>query len=402
MRLFQINTTGNWGSTGRIAEQLGQTVIADGWKSVIACARNIRQSSSDIYKICGMKTVYANVLWQRIFDCDSPFSIIATRKLISEIQKQDPDVIHLHNLHGYYLNANLLLDFLAEYNKPVVWTLHDCWILTGHCCHFLLADCQKWQRQCGRCPQKKVYPSSYVFDNSAKNHKEKIQRILAIKKLHFVAISDWIKSLISQSPLKCVPTTTIRNGVDLAVFKPMSDFPVEKYGIGAKKVVLFVSSVWSKEKGFDFIPKIANALGPEFDCVVVGASDAQIKSLSKYGVYAIKRTENTQELAKLYSYASVVANPTLQEGLSMVNIEAICCGTPVITFDSGGTRETIVNEKNGAVVACGDVSAMVEKIKEYASKDKKYFYEDYIESAKTHFDKNIAWNKYLELYNALI
>ncbi len=402
MKLFQVNTVGNWGSTGRIAEEIGKVAQTYGWESYIACARNIRESSSKIIKIANKFEIYFNVLWYRIFDNDSPISILSTKRLISKIEKISPDIIHLHNTHGYYIHNKTFLKFLAEYNRPVVWTTHDCWIMTGHCSHFSYAGCNKWQTLCKNCPQKRKYPASYFLDNSTNNHIQKIKYINNIKKLTLVSISNWIKDLIKESNLKNIPIKTIRNGIDINTFKPII-LPIrKKYKIPSKKILLFVASVWTIEKGFFHIQKIAESVGDDYVCVVVGVNNKQKEYLSKYNIIGINRTENTEELASLYTEAFLLINPTLQEGLSMVNMESIACGTPVITYDSGGTKETIINENVGSVIQQGDMNALIENIKLFSHMDPKTIQKNCRDIAEKYFDKKNIWKEYMELYEKLL
>lgn len=401
-KLLQINTVGNWGSTGRIAEDIGKTAQKKGWQTYIACARNIRESSSKIIRIGSSIEIFFNVIWNRIFDCDSPISKISTKKLISQIKELSPDIIHLHNTHGYYIHNHTLLNFLAEYNRPIVWTIHDCWIMTGHCAYFSYEGCNKWQTLCKNCPQKHKYPASFLLDNSTKNHIQKIKDINNIKNLTLVSISNWIKGLIEESNLKNIQIKTIRNGIDINTFKP-TNLPVrEKYAIPAKKIILFVASVWSMEKGFFHIPPIAEKLKGDFVCVVVGVNKKQKEYLSKHNIIGISRTENVSELAGLYSEAFLLINPTLQEGLSMVNMESIACGTPTITYDSGGTKETIINEYVGSVIPQNDMDALLESVEKFSHVDPKFTQNICREVAKKYFDKENIWEEYISLYEELL
>ncbi len=392
MKVLQINTVGNIGSTGRIAEQIGISALNNGLGSYIACGIRIRESRSKIIKIGKEWHRYPNVAWTRIFDTDSPLAKYSTLKFIDEVVKISPDIIHLHNLHGYYLHTPTLLKFLGKYDKPVVWTLHDLWPFTGHCCYFDSVNCTKWQTHCSNCPLRKGYPASFVFDNSSKNHTEKIELILAIKNLTFVPVSNWVGNLVKQSLLKNKNVEVIRNGVDLNVFTSISSSEKKE-----KKIALFVANVWGERKGFQFIPKIADLLGDKWKCVVVGVNKNQKQELEKYGIIAIQRTESAKELAKLYSQADVYVNPTRMETLSMTNVEAQACGTPVVTFDAGGTPETISSE-TGIVVPQGNIEKLAVSIKNLADKEKSSTSSKCIEFAKNNFDSNKVFEKYINLY----
>lgn len=397
MNVLQINTVGNSGSTGRIAEQIGIEAIRSGWESYIACAIRISQSRSNIIRVGSQWHRYPNVLWTRIFDSDSPLAKISTLKLIGDIKKISPDIIHLHNLHGYYLHAPTLLRFLGEYDRPVVWTLHDFWPFTGHCAYFDFCGCDRWKSACRNCPQKKAYPASWVFDRSAKNHIEKISLISKIKNLTLVPVSEWAKSIAAESKVKFKNIQTIRNGINLDAF-----YPSAKPRTGIPNNILFAANKWEPRKGLHFIPKIAELLGGSYTFTVIGVDDRQKKHLEKNGISALKRTANAEELRDIYSQAAVFANPTLEETLSLVNMEAIACGTPVVTFASGGTPETVPNERVGAVVNRGDIGEMAAQIRKFAALDKSETAKICRQTALDNFDAKTAFKKYIELYGSLV
>ena len=401
MKILQINSVGNSGSTGRIAEQIGVEVIKNAGESYIACARNISKSESNLIKIGSKLRIYLNVLWFRIFGTDGPFAVSPTKKLIKQIREINPDIIHLHNTHGYYLHNDKLLRFLGEYNKPVVWTIHSCWILTGHCTHFDFVKCDKWKSTCSNCPQLRTYPKTYFFDRSTETHKRKRDAIINIKNLTFVPVSEYLGNLIKQSQFKDFNTIVVRNGLPLDTFKPTKPNKILKYNIPNKKIILFVASVWTKFKGFDYIPSIQKKLGNDYICVVVGVTAKQKKHLAQFNIIGIERTENIEELCELYTIANVFANPTLAEALSMVNIEALACGTPVVTFDSGGTKETIVDNEIGSVVEHNE-DIMCREIIKFANIDKSLISEKCRQSVEKHFDKNQVWKKYIEIYKNLL
>lgn len=397
MKILQINTVGNCGSTGRIAEQIGISALREGFDSYIACGRKILPSKSHIVRIGSQWHRYPFVLWTRFFDSDCPLAKISTRKFISDIKKISPDIIHLHNIHGYYLHTQTLLKFLGEYGKPVVWTLHDCWPLTGHCSHFEYIGCNKWQSACGNCPQKKEYPASWFFDRSAKNHAEKIELISKIKNLTFVPVSSWLGNIVKKSKLANFNVRVIRNGVNLELFRPNSI--LENYP--TNKTILFAANPWNKKKGLKSIPLVAKELGTKYKCIVVGVNQEQKKFLNGYNIEAFQKTDSAEKMRNLYASATVFGNPTLEEALSMVNMEAIACGTPVVTFNSGGTPETVPNDAVGAVVERGDISAMVSQIKKFADFDKSQISKVCRETAIDNFDAKIAYKNYCDLYHSI-
>ena len=163
MKVFQINSVCGVGSTGRIVCDIKVRLEADDNKCQVAYGRGYYENP-DCIKIESDLVFKAHVFFSRITDRQGFYSTSATKRLVRSIEHFKPDIIHLHNIHGYYLNYPLLMEFLAKYNKPVVWTLHDCWAFTGHCAHYMFVKCNKWQTHCEKCPQKKAYPSSLLLD----------------------------------------------------------------------------------------------------------------------------------------------------------------------------------------------------------------------------------------------
>lgn len=318
-------------------------------------------------------------------------------RFIEKILEISPDIIHLHNLHGYYLHVPTLLKFFGGYNRPTVWTLHDCWPLTGHCCYSDFIQCEKWKTICGNCPQKKEYPTSLVFDSSRKNHEEKIGLISKIQSLTFVAVSQWLASVVKQSRVGNKNIVVIRNGIDLNTFYPMQN---SKQALSHKrKQGLFVASDWTKRKGFFFIPEIAKNL-ENIDCTVVGVTEKQREFLRQYGIKTITKTESTAELRDLYSNADVFINPTLEDNFPTVNLESTACGTGVATFDSGGTRET-VSDNTGIVIKRGDISALCQSAEKIALEKSSQTIEKCVSYAQENFSAQSSFQKYVDLYKTL-
>jgi putative colanic acid biosynthesis glycosyltransferase len=254
-KLLQINSVINSGSTGRIAEEIGQLAMKNGWKSYIAHGRNNRPSQSETIKIGNDWDIKWHGLQTRLFDRHGLASMKATKKLVEKIKEVQPEIIHLHNLHGYYLNIEILFHYLATANIPIVWTLHDCWPMTGHCAYFSFIGCDKWKTQCEHCPQKKGYPASYLMDRSYQNYRLKKELFTSVRKMTLVPVSNWLATIIKDSFLKGYPIKTIYNGVDTTVFSPReSDEIREKNKIKDKFVLLGVANVWDQRKGLnDFI-----------------------------------------------------------------------------------------------------------------------------------------------------
>ncbi|NMC40767.1 MAG: glycosyltransferase, partial [Bacteroidales bacterium] len=356
MKILQINTTVNSGSHGRIADEIGLSLIDAGHESYVAAAFTGRPSRSQVIKI-GCKTDrYLHALKTRLFDRHGFGSEIPTRALVEKIKKINPDIIHLHNLHGYYIHIGVLFQYLKSAGKPVVWTLHDCWPFTGHCSHFDRVNCFKWQSECNICPNKRGYPASWWLDNSRRNFYEKKRLFSGLNKMIIVTPSLWLADHVIKSFLNDYEVRIIHNGVDLNVFRPDdASLAVKKYNL-SYNYILGVSNVWTESKGLrDFI-QLRKLLNSEIQVVLVGLNEKKIKNLPA-GITGIYRTENVNKLAELYSGAMVFVNPTYVDNFPAVNIEALACGTPVVTYKTGGSPEATDSE-TGFAVEKGDVGGL--------------------------------------------
>lgn len=401
-RLLQINITANWGSTGKIAEQIGLCAISKGWDSYIAYGRWSNPSKSKLIKIGNKLDMYMHYGEQRIFDNEGLCSRIATKHLIAQIRDIKPDVIQLHNIHDHYLNYRLLFEFLNQTDIKVVWTFHDCWAFTGHCFHFVTKDCNKWKTHCKQCPLVHEYPNT-IFDRSERNYKLKKSLFQGCKNLTIVPCSNWMEGFVKESFLKDKRTKVIHNGVDLLVFKPsLIEDRTRKFKI------LAVSSVWNRDKGLYDIFELRNRLSDEYEITMVGLSSDQVKKLPK-GIVGIQRTQNVQELVALYSSSDVLINPTYADTFPTINLEALACGTPVITYRTGGSPESI-DEKTGKVIPQGDVMALqlsVEELRELKfGKDGNEQYNTIRKACRDRadklYDKNKCFEEYIMLYEELL
>ncbi|WP_279111016.1 glycosyltransferase [Muribaculum intestinale] len=402
--LLQINVTANSGSTGRIAEDLGKIAINNGWESWIAYGRGNPHSKSKLIRIGTDFDMNLHGLQTRLFDNHGLASNKATKHFIKQIKAINPDIIHLHNIHGYYINYEILFDYLKEWGGPVVWTLHDCWTITGHCSHFVTANCDKWKATCSNCPLKKEYPASFLFDRSKKNHKIKKEKFSSIDNLILIPVSHWIDNLLKESFFKFTKTKVIHNGIDLNAFRPKepSSFNLDKYAIPAnKKYVLGVAGTWTKDKGLYDFYQLRKILSEDIGIVLVGVSD-KISDNLPAGIIGIKRTESIHELSLLYSNAIAFINPTWADTYPTTNLESIACGTPVITYRTGGSPES-VNQSIGLVVEQGDIEGLNNAIMEIINctnvRFKQSTCRDY---ALKNFDKEAHFKEYFEIYNNLI
>lgn len=393
-RLIQINITANWGSTGKIAETIGAVALKEGWESYIAYGGSGNTSQSKLIRIGGRLNRYFHFAEQRIRDNEGLCSRKPTKELIKQIKLINPDIIQLHNIHDHYLNYQLLFEYLNQSDIRVVWTFHDCWAFTGHCFHFVTKGCEKWKTGCFDCPLRHSYPKT-CLDNSKRNYDLKKKLFAGYENLTIVPCSDWMANFVRESFLRDKRIEVIKNGVDLIVFKP-----VERCNHDSKFEVLAVSSVWNTEKGLYDIFKLRSLLDNEYKITIVGLTEKQVKELPE-GVVGIQRTQNIQELVHLYSDANVLINPTYADTFPTVNLEALACGTPVITYQTGGSPEAI-DENTGFVVEQGNINAMAEAVKKVCDNGRNYYTGDCRQKAEMFFDKDKCFEKYIELYNSLL
>lgn len=340
MKVFQINTVYGTGSTGRIVADLKHKVEKQGGQCMAAYGRGYTEEENT-YKIGNRVDMYMHALLTRITDKTAFYSKRNTRRLIDKIIEFEPDVIHLHNLHGYYLNIEILFDFLKKYNKPVIWTLHDCWSYTGHCSYYTAAKCEQWKEHCKQCTQKTQYPASRVKDNCSDNFEQKRRIFTGVNNLTIVTPSRWLKKEVQQSFLKSYDVECIYNGIDLQTFQPRSSDLREKYEIGDKKVILCVANVWSDRKGLPKVIELSSKIDTaRYAVVVIGLSKKQMTQMPET-VIAIERTANIEELIRWYSLADIYFNTSTEETLGLTTIEALACGTPALVFNSTAIAETI-------------------------------------------------------------
>ena len=398
--ILQINLSANWGSHGKIASQIGDVAISHGWESYIAYGRACNPCSSKLIKIGGQWDIYEHLIETRLFDNHGLASRRATKKFIKQIDELKPDIIHLHNIHGYYLNYRILFEYLQGLSIPVVWTLHDFWAVTGHCGHFIQANCNKWKTGCYDCPQSKTeYPTSLFSDRSKNNYLEKRELFTSLKNLSIVTVSQWVKNMIDESFFKDIPSQVIYNGLDLNIFQPTKSSLKNKLGMpDDKPIVLGVASVWAEHRGLKHFVELSK--DNTYQIVLIGIKDNQRESLPS-NIITIPRTSDQKELAEYYSIADVYANPTYLETLSMTNIEAQACGTPVVTFRSGGAPETVA-ESTGIVVEQGNESAMHEAILQLIREGKNKYSEACVRRASDLFDMHDRYNDYFALYQTLL
>ncbi len=399
--LLQINIVVNYSSTGRIVEDLGQLAMNNGWESYIAYGRHQKKSKSKLIKLGSKFSINYHVLQTRLFDRHGLGSKRATVKLINQIKEINPDIIHLHNIHGYYINIEVLFSYLADSNIPVVWTLHDCWPFTGHCVYFDFNGCEKWKTGCIYCPQKTTYPASYFLDRSAKNFILKKKLFTSLKNLTIVPASNWLSDLVKQSFLSDYPANVINNGIDLSLFRPCQiNIINQKFKIKDKFIILGVSSKWISYKGLQDFIELSKIISDKYQIILIGLNRKQIYNLPD-NIIGIERTDDANQLAEFYSAADVYINPTWQDNFPTTNLESLACGTPVITYKTGGSNEAVSSE-TGFVVEKGNIRELTEKIELVREKGKDYFTQNCLNRAAALYNKDQKFMEYLQLYERLL
>lgn len=392
-KLLLVNISANCDSTGKIAEQVGVIMMQKGWDVYLAHgARYVQPSQLKTYCIQSKTEEYMHALQARILDNDGLCSVMSTKRFVAWIKKLQPDIIHIHNLHGYYVNYRILFEYLNKTNIPVVMTLHDCWAFTGHCVHFITAHCNRWKTECHDCPLKKSVPKSILVDASRRNFRMKKRLLTANKNLHVVCVSDWMKSVVKDSFLNIHPIRHIANGIDLDIFKPTDLSPHKRFK------VLGIANKWTEDKGlYDFYQLRTLLPEDEYEIKLVGMTQKQIAELPK-GITGILRTNNVEELVLQYAVADVVVNPTYADTFPTINLESLACGTPVVTYRTGGSPEAI-DESTGRVVEQGDVKSMANEIIDL--KRHPISTEACKARALRLFNKDVCFNKYVELYEEI-
>lgn len=341
MKIVQINTFSN-GSTGKIMLNIHEELKNKKIDSYVVWARG-REPKNDKEYVMGSKLdVYLHGIYTRLTDKTGFLSKNSTKELLKKLDEIKPDIIHLHNIHGYYINIELLFNYIRKNNIKVIWTLHDCWTFTGHCAYFDFSGCEKWKSGCHNCPELHEYPKSYK-DNSKWNYNKKKELFTGLD-ITLVTPSKWLADLVKQSFLKEYEVIVINNDIDYSIFKPRkSDFR-KKYNLEDKKIILGVANDWSNRKGFDDFIKLSNEIDDSIKIVMVGLNNSQLKMIPS-NILGIQRTENAIQLAEIYTAADVYFNPTYADNYPTTNIEALACGTQVITYNTGGSTECITDSK---------------------------------------------------------
>ena len=392
MKVVQINATCGKGSTGKICTSISDLLIQKNIENYIFyCGAD----SNDPAGICyaTMPQIKLEALRSHLNGYYGFNSQLLTKKLLHQLDAIQPDIVHLHNLHGHNCNLEMLLRYLNIHRIKVFWTFHDCWAFTAYCPHFTMAKCEQWKSGCFNCPQLHNY--SFFFDRSKKLYQKKRNLLLGLD-LTIITPSQWLASLVKQSFFRDCPIKVIHNGIDLDVFTPTLSDSRKKYHIpDGKFMILGVAFDWGKRKGLDVFVNLAAQLDPDkYQIVLVGTND-RIDSQLPPQIISIHRTANQKELAETYTVADLFVNPTREENYPTVNMESIACGTPVITFRTGGSPE-VLDKKTGAVVDCDDIDALEHEIIRIS--ETHPFTRDNCLARAKQFDARMKYLEYLDLY----
>ncbi len=397
MKTILSMNLGNFGSTGKIASGIGETAQKSGYIVYQAYPGHKNNQlarpgdiiiCSDFFNRLNQKLAYYTGL-------NGCFALLSTIKVLRSIEDINPDIIHFHNLHNCYINLPMLFNYIKKHNIKTVWTLHDCWSFTGQCPHFTMVKCGRWKTGCHNCQQYRQYPASCV-DRTKTMWKLKKKWFTGVENMTIVTPSKWLADLVKESYLRGYPVRVIHNGIDLSIFKPSNNSFRLQHNVPAdKSVLLGVSFGWGKRKGLDVFLELANRLdGEKYQIVLVG-TDENVDQQLPPNIISIHRTQDQQELAEIYTAADLFVNPTREENYPTVNMEALACGTPVLTFKTGGSPE-IIDDTCGSVVPCDDIDALEGEIYRICE-TKPYSRGACLERSKA-FDMHERFEEYLEIY----
>lgn len=398
-KILLINAVCGIGSTGRIVADLWKTLKNNGYEAKVAfgVGKGFFVDEQDQFKFNNKLGYYWHNALSRITDRAGFYSSIPTLILLHFIDRYKPDLIHLHNLHGYYINIRLLFNYIKRHNIPIVWTLHDCWAFTGHCTHFDYIGCYRWKTNCFSCPQRIEYPQSLVLDRSSRNFVQKKKLLTSLDKMSIVTPSVWLANCVKQSFLSKYDVTSIPNGIDVTIFHPVKSDIRQRLSIpNNKKIILTVANVWNEKKGFSDVIRLSRILPVnEYQVVMVGVTKPQL-SLLPHSIIGIERTENINELVELYSAADIFFNPSKEETMGMVTIEALACGTPAIVYDRTAVPEAV--DMNTGIIINSDNLFEIQRIIERFKFDAKACQQRVEES----FSEDNMSARYIATYQRMI
>lgn len=397
-KLVLVNTVCS-GSHGRLMRDLRSAAQANGFQVCVAYGRG-DPFSGDTVRIGAQKDVLAHVALTRALDMHGRGSRGATEAFVRHLSDLSPDLLHLHNIHGYYLHAQTLFDFIRERNLPTLWTLHDCWALTGHCSHFTRAYCARWQNGCHDCPLKREYPASFGLDASRRNWQWKKDAFSTVPTLRLVTPSLWLSDVVRGSYLGQLPRRVVPNGIDLSLFRPVDGSAVrESLGVEPDQALLLcVARPFDARKGYADMLRVAERLKEKARVVMIGLSDRQLRSLPPY-VIGLSGTDGPEELVPYYAAADCLVNPTYEDTYPTVNMEALACATPVVGYGVGGAKEQLADPV-GLPLPVGNPDLLADSALRSALK-KKSLSPLCRRYAEQHFDRGKAIGQYIEIYHQM-
>lgn len=394
MKVLQITAFSGWGCTGRIALGIHDALVREGHESAIAWGRiNTALEKVSTIQVGNKYDQMLHGLYTRITDKCGFGSKGVTKEFLKKIEEYKPDLIQLHIMHGYYINLELLFNYIKAKEIPIVWTFHDCWAFTGHCPYFDFVGCDKWKTGCHHCEQKAHHPTSWLINNSSWNYKKKKELLTGIKNMTIVTPSEWLTGLVKKSFLKEYNVEVINNGINLNDFKPTVGYFKKNRGIEDKKIVLGVSSTWVKSKGLEDFIELSKRLSEKYVVVLVGLTKEQ-KGRLPANIIGIEHTDSIKELAELYTAAEVFVNPTYEDNYPTTNLEAIACGTPVITYDAGGSGEIIKKTGYGLILPKHEIELLSKTIENHEFLVKK-------SGVEIQLSQDTKFEEYVHLYSKI-
>lgn len=400
MVLLQINVDANNGSNGSIARDIGTIALEKGWKSYIAYGRKHIPCDSELIRVGNDLDIKIHGLLTRLFDLHGLGSIISTKLFIRKIKKINPNIVHLHNIHGYYINYKILFEYLINQNIPVVWTFHDCWPFTGHCGHFESHGCTRWKSMCYDCTLSHEYPSSWFFDRSMKSFKLKKKLFTSLNILHVATVSNWLKGLVSESFFSKYPIHVIYDGIDTDSFTYRESNLRQTYGIEKKYILLSAAANWSSAKGWNDYIKLSSLLPNDCVIMMLGVTEKQRNELPDK-IISVPRQEEKEKLAEYYSMADILLNFSYQETFGMTVAEAMACGTPAISYDRTACPE-VVSPDTGIVVEAGNMEQILNAITIIKKNGKSYYSKSCRQRVIDNFDFKKVNRKYFEIYDDIL
>ncbi len=397
MKILQLNAVYGVGSTGVIVRDIHRLCLENNIESVV-CFSEANDSVENGFQIGTALGKKLHAFLCRISGKQGYFSRASTKRLIKIIEKEQPDIVNLHNVHSNFVNLNMLLDYLAEKNIKTVATLHDCWFYTGGCFHYTNAGCERWLDACGNCPNRFVGTPAYLFDASPRILADRIEHFGKIKNLTFVGVSQWITDEAKRSKVNAKRYETVYNGIDLELFRKTESDVRESMGIGNRFLILAMANKWLLDVNKGLLESFSEHIGNDAVILLVGCDAEKANNLPD-NVIPIDFVKDRLELVKIYSAADVFVNPTREESLSLVNVEAQACETPVVTYKNTGAQETVDNI-NSFSVESGNIQALLDAVLKIKNSDNRDF-SKCREFVSERFDKNKNYNQLIELYKTI-